>query len=163
MKRHIFSITSAFKTASFVFRFFFGVFKKKRSFFKKSENNPSLHVLSSRKILCFYLFLGVTRKNEKNAKQQFLFEKCNIFANQFFSFCPPLYIITISLEKLCPLNIIDPFFKYTMHPPLYNIFLIYISCFPLHTLLYYVQGCNARKVISEVYTSLVLQCTVFGR
>ena len=25
------------------------------------------------------------------------------------------------------------------------------------------QGCNARKVISEVYTSLVLQCTVSGR
>ena len=26
-----------------------------------------------------------------------------------------------------------------------------------------IQGCNARKVISEVYTSFVLQCTVFGR
>ena len=26
-----------------------------------------------------------------------------------------------------------------------------------------VQGCNARKVISEVYTSFVLQCTVSGR
>ena len=25
------------------------------------------------------------------------------------------------------------------------------------------QGCNARKVISEVYTSFVLQCTVTGR
>ena len=25
------------------------------------------------------------------------------------------------------------------------------------------QGCKARKVISEVYTSLVLQCTVSGR
>ena len=25
------------------------------------------------------------------------------------------------------------------------------------------QGTNARKVISEVYASFVLQCTVFGR
>ena len=25
------------------------------------------------------------------------------------------------------------------------------------------QGCNAKKVISEVYTSFVLQCTVSGR
>ena len=25
------------------------------------------------------------------------------------------------------------------------------------------QGCNARKVISEVYTSFVLQCTVSGQ
>ena len=33
--------------------------------------------------------------------------------------------------------------------------------------LYYIdilkQGCNARKVISEVYASLVLQCTISGR
>ena len=28
---------------------------------------------------------------------------------------------------------------------------------------YLVQGCNSRKVISEVYTSFVLQCTVSGR
>ena len=27
----------------------------------------------------------------------------------------------------------------------------------------FTQGCNARKVISEVYTSFVLQCTVSGR
>ena len=27
----------------------------------------------------------------------------------------------------------------------------------------YQQGCNARKVISEVFTSFVLQCTVSGR
>jgi hypothetical protein len=26
-----------------------------------------------------------------------------------------------------------------------------------------VQGCNARKVISEVYVYVVLQCTVSGR
>jgi len=26
-----------------------------------------------------------------------------------------------------------------------------------------IQGCNARKVISEVYTSFLLQCTVSGR
>ena len=25
------------------------------------------------------------------------------------------------------------------------------------------QGCNVRKVISELYTSFVLQCTVSGR
>ena len=28
---------------------------------------------------------------------------------------------------------------------------------------YCTQGCNARKVISEVYASFVLPCTVFGR
>ena len=28
---------------------------------------------------------------------------------------------------------------------------------------YFYQGCNARKVISEVYAFFVLQCTVFGR
>ena len=35
---------------------------------------------------------------------------------------------------------------------------------PRHTLLVSCsfQGCNARKVISEVYTSFVLQCTVSG-
>ena len=27
----------------------------------------------------------------------------------------------------------------------------------------HIQGCNARKVISEVYAFFVLQCTVFGR
>ena len=28
---------------------------------------------------------------------------------------------------------------------------------------HYIQGCNVRKVISELYASFVLQCTVFGR
>ena len=34
---------------------------------------------------------------------------------------------------------------------------------PHHPKLNYDQGCKARKVISEVYTSLVLKCTVSGR
>ena len=49
-------------------------------------------------------------------------------------------------------------------------FAILITITGLNWILYHIsvkymlnQGCNARKVISEVYASFVLQCTVSGR
>ena len=51
-----------------------------------------------------------------------------------------IYLITLKNHKIEPIN---RFNSPTLHDK--------------------IQGCNARKVISEVYTSFVLQCTVSGR
>ena len=64
-------------------------------------------------------------------------------------------MIVALIVLVCPVLLVDGFLPGLISP--------YNSIYLIFNFFFFNQGFNAREVISEVYTSFVLQCTVSAR